>query len=313
MKNQALRFIDPAELARISDLQLLARTVVQGLLSGLHTSPKTGASIEFAQYRPYTQGDDPRFVDWRLYGRTDRLHIKQFQDETNLRCTVLLDCSASMNYSSGGITKFRYAQMLAACLIVMLKQQHDAAGFIGYHESILSHVPPRAHPNQARRILVELENLECAGATDTTGALRYLGDVLLPRGMVVLISDLLHPQEETVEHLRSLRARRHDVLVLQITDPAERDFSFDRTITLVDAEDGREQYTVPEAVREEYLANRAHHFDSIRHECLAAEIDIAEFATDEPLDKALHHFMHHRNSVLITSSRRGRGSAKGGS
>jgi uncharacterized protein (DUF58 family) len=125
-------FIDPAQLARITDLQLLARTVVEGMSQGLHRSPHTGASVEFAQYRPYAQGDDPRFVDWRLYGRTDRLHIKQFEKETSLRCTLVLDCSASMNYAYSGLTKFHYAKMLAACLAYLLSRQADAIGFVAY-------------------------------------------------------------------------------------------------------------------------------------------------------------------------------------
>lgn len=304
MQHQALTFIDPAELARISDLQLLARTVVQGITSGLHGSRRMGSSVEFAQYRPYTQGDDPRFVDWHLYGRTDRLHIKQFHEETSMRCTILVDCSASMDYGSGAVTKFRYAQMVAASLAVLLAQQRDSVGLIGYHEDVVTHLPPNNQANQLRRILVELDNLSPEKTTDTTRALRYLGDILLPRGMVVLISDLVHPLDETLEHLRSLRARRHDVLVFQIEDPAERDFTFDQSVTLIDAEDGREQFTVPSEVRDEYLANRQAHFDRIRRECLAVEIDIGGFATDQPLDHLLHHFMYRRTHVLTTANRR---------
>jgi uncharacterized protein (DUF58 family) len=310
MHENAASFIDPAELARISDLDLLARTAVLGFKTGLHRSVHTGASAEFAQYRPYTQGEDPRFVDWRLYGRTDRLHIKQFEDETNMRCTVLLDCSASMDYGSGAITKFRYAQMLAACLVLMLSKQSDSAGFIGYHSKLCSNIPPRAHPNHARRILAELTNLAPAGETDAAGALRFLGNILPPRGMVVLISDLLHPLDEVLTHLRSLRARRHDVIVLQISDPAEQTFPFEQGVTLLDVEDGRERFAVPDAVREQYLANRRAHFDRIRGECLAAEIEIEEFATSQPLDLALHAFVNRRNRALVTASRRG--SAVGG-
>lgn len=299
---QVTQFIDPAQLHSLSDLELLARTVVEGFLSGIHRSPFSGASIEFAQYRPYSQGDDLRFVDWKLFGRTDRLHLKQFHEETNMRCTVLLDCSASMDYGSGPVTKFNYARMLAAALTMMLSRQKDAPGFIAFDEELVTHIPPRAEARHARRILVELSGLKPARTTGTAGALRFLGDVIKPRGMVVLISDLLHPIDETVEQLKSLRARRHDVLVFQITDPAERDFPFDMTTTFVDAENQEEQYAVPDAIREEYLANRAAHFEALRVACLGAEIHLEEFDTGQPLDHALMAFMRKRERALVTSS-----------
>jgi uncharacterized protein (DUF58 family) len=312
MRAYAAQFIDPAELARLANLSLVARTAVLGLQTGLHQSVHTGSSTEFAQYRPYSQGDDPRFVDWRLYGRTDRLHSKEFQDESNMRCMVLLDCSASMDYASGPVSKFRYAQMLAACLVLLLARQRDCAGFIAYHGELGMHMPPRVHPNHARRIIVELEKLRPEGLTDTAGALRFLGDVLPPRGMVVLISDLLHPVDEVINHLRSLRARRHDVIVFQISDPAEQSFAFERVTMLQDAEDLREQFADPAAMRAQYQANREAHYSRIRSECLAAEISIDEFTTNEPLDRALHHFINRRNHALMTASRRRSHASRGG-
>lgn len=301
---EAVHFIDPVQLARISDLQLLARTVVEGFTAGLHRSPHSGSSIEFAQYRPYTQGEDPRNIDWKLFARTDRLHIKQYEEETTLRCTLLIDCSASMDYGSHEVTKFDYARMLVASLAMLLHQQRDAAGLVAYHETLVKYVPPASTRFHLRRIFVDLDNLQPQGPTDTSTALHYLGDVLKPRGMVVLVSDLLHPIESMIEHLRSLRARRHDVIVLQISDPAERTFPFESSATFVDVETGQEQYAVPETVREQYLENRRAHFDRLRAECLANEIDVAEFATDEPLDGALHYFLHHRNNALLRSSQR---------
>ena len=312
MPKPTASFLDPTELARLSNLNLIARTGVLGFRGGLHRSLHMGSSAEFAQYRPYTQGDDTRFVDWRLFGRTDRLNIREFQDETNMRCTVLLDCSASMDYTSGTLTKFRYAQMLAACLVFMLERQHDAVGFMAYDSELRVQMPPRAHPNHARRIIAEIERLEPAGPTDTAGALRFIGDVLPPRGMVVLISDLLHPLDEVINHLRSLRARRHDVMVFQISDIAEQTFPFDKSVTLVDLESNREQLAVPDAVRAQYLENRSRHFDRIRGECLAAEIDIEEFTTDQPLDFALHRFVNRRNNTLVTAAHRKSQSSRGG-
>ena len=303
---ETTQFIDPAQLARTTDLQLLARSVVAGLSTGLHRSAHAGASVEFAQYRPYAQGDDPRFVDWHLYGRTDRLYIKQHQRETNMRCTVLLDCSASMDYGSGALTKFQYGRMLAACLALILTQQKDAVGFIGYHHDLCTYVPPRTSHQHLRRVLVELDNLRPAGATDTARALHYVGDVIRPRGMVVLISDLLHPVDETIDHMKSLRARRHELIVMQISDPDEQTFPFDHTATFVDLENADERFAVPHLVRDGYLENRRRHFDLIRRECLASEIDHMEFTTTESLDRALHHFVQRRSHVLVRSSLRRR-------
>ncbi|MDJ0841644.1 MAG: DUF58 domain-containing protein [Acidobacteriota bacterium] len=302
-------FIDPAQLSQVSDLELLARTVVEGFMTGIHRSPHTGASIEFAQYRPYTQGDDLRFLDWKLFARTDRLHLKQFQEETNLRCTLLLDCSASMQYGSGAMSKWAYARLLCASLAMILKSQGDSIGFMAYHHELATHIPATTDQRNFRRILVELAGLEPNQKTDTPRVLRFLGDVLRPRGMVILISDLIYPLEEVIDHLKSLRARRHDVLVIQISDPTEQTFTFDGAVTLVDAEEGEERFVVPDAVREAYLENRRNHFDTIRRECLTAEIDLAEFTADQPLDFALRHFINHRNRALKTSGLRQSGRA----
>ena len=294
----ALQGLDPAQLIRIADMQLLARSVVRGFMTGLHRSPFFGSSVEFAQYRPYAQSDDPRFIDWPLYARTDRLHVKQFQDETNLRCLLLLDCSASMNYASGEVPKFTYARMLTACLATILAQQKDAVGLLGFHEDRYVYIPPRNTPSHFRRLMVELANLKAERQTDLNKALHDLGDLLKPRGLVVLISDLLHPAEGIAERLKLVRARKQDVLVMQISDIAEQTFPFDRTVTLVDLEDSREQYVTPDAVRKQYLENRDNHFSAIRQTCLTADIDYGEFVTNEPLDRALHLFIQHRNRML---------------
>ena len=306
MMERALRHIDPEQLASVSDLSLLARTVVDGLMAGIHRSPHSGSSIEFAQYRPYTQGDDLRNIDWHLYGRTDRLHIKQYEEETTLRATLLLDCSGSMDYSSHGVTKFSYSRMLAASLAVLLQRQRDAVGLITYHDALLTYIPPGSSAKHVRRILVELDNAAAQGETDTPKALHYLGDVLSPRGMVILISDLLHPVKDMLKQLKSLRARHQDVLVLHIADPAEKIFPFEKSITLLDVETGREQFTVPESVREQYLENRSRHFKEIYDACHASEIDICEFSTVEPLDRALNIYLHHRRraSAQTNTSRR---------
>ncbi len=287
-------FIDPAVLAGISDLMLLARTVVDGFRAGLHRSMNFGASVEFAQYRPYVQGDDPRFVDWDLYARTDRLHTKQFHDETNLRCILLLDSSASMVFTSGGVTKFHYGRMLAACLAMLLHQQNDAIGLIGFHDSPDLYIPPRNSKPHLRRLLVELNDLAPSGQTDLPKALEYLGSILPLRSLVIIISDLLQPADEMIDYLKLIKAKQHDVSIMQISDPAECSFDFAKSMTFADAENESELFVVPEQFRSEYLENRKRHFEKIRRECLSVEIDLEEFVTTEPLDRALYHFIQQR-------------------
>ena len=300
----ASTFLDPVDLGRIADLQLIARTVVAGVHAGIHKSLHTGTSAEFAQYRSYAQGDDTRFVDWHLFARTDRLHVKQFHEEHSLRSTVLLDCSGSMGYGSGELTKFRYAQMLAACLALLLTNQHDAIGFAAYHSELKTYIPARKRPAHLRRVLTEIENQQPEGETDTASTLRTMGDVLPPRGMVVLIADLLHPIDQVESHLRSLRARRHDVIVFQISDPAEETFPFDRATTFIDRETGSEQFAVPDAVRTAYLENRKRHYDRIDQICAESEIHIEKLLTTTPLDAALTAFINRRRKGLYTSSLR---------
>lgn len=298
------RNIAPEDLAQVRDLWLLAQTLVAGQQLGLHRSPHSGVSVEFAQYRPYTQGDDPRFVDWRRYARSDRLHIKEFHEETNMRCTLLLDCSASMGYGTTALTKFRYAQILAASLAWLLTVQHDEVALAAYHTSIGLHIPFRRRSHQVRRLIAAIEGLTPSGATETAGALEWAGSAMTARGMVVLISDLLEPLEVVETQLRALRARRHDVIVFQVADVAEETFPFDGDVTLQDVEGLGERPANPDGIRAEYLARRTAHFDRIREVCLAFEIDYATLRTDAPLDGALQAFLHHRSHALMTTSKR---------
>jgi uncharacterized protein (DUF58 family) len=298
------RNISPDDLARVQDLWLLAQTLVAGQQLGLHRSPHSGSSVEFAQYRPYAQGDDPRFVDWRRYGRSDRLHIKEFHEETNMRCTVLLDCSASMGYGTTALTKFRYAQILAASLAWLLTVQHDEVAFAAYQADICCHLPFQRRAHQVRRLIASIEQQRPAGQTATADALAWVGNVMTARGMVVLISDLLQPLPIVETQLRALRARRHDVIVFQIADQAEETFPFDAGAVLRDVEGHEERPANPAAVREAYLANRAAHFDRIREVSLAYEIDYVSLRTDRPLDHALQEFLNRRTHALLTTSKR---------
>lgn len=302
-----LTFIDPLQLARLTDLHLLARTVVEGFMVGIHQSPYTGSSIEFAQYRPYVQGDDPRFVDWSLYARTDRLHTKQFHKETNVCGTILLDASASMGYASTPLSKFVYARMLAACLAMLLFRQGDEVGLTAFHDQMEIYIPPRNHPRHLQRILVDLQNANCQGTTQFVHVLDHASETMPRKGLILLLTDLLCPLESLLPPLRRLRAHRHEVLLFCLSDPAEQDFPFDRSATFLDMETQGERFLVPAAVREAYLQNRAAHFAAIRAECLAHEIEFCEITTTQALDRALHEFIHFRNQQRKTTRSRPQG------
>ena len=304
MDARAPRFIDPAELARLANLPLIARTVVAGLGAGLHRGWRIGGAAEFAQYRPYVPGDDPRRVDWRLYGRSDRLYIRQFDEETNVACTVLLDCSGSMDYGSGAVDKFAYGQMLAACLVLLAAAQGDAVGLVAFRDEVVCCEPARSQVEQPQRLLARLDGLAAGGTMAAAQALAFAAESLPARGLVVLISDLLQPVAALAAGLRQLGARRHDTVVLQIGDPAEETFPFERSLELIDAEDGRRQVVVPGLVRQGYLDNRRRHFQQIRRLCLEAGIDWAEFSCAAPLDLALHHYIHRRRRLLRARGRR---------
>ncbi len=306
-----LHFLNPDQLAGVADLQLLARRVVEGFLAGLHRSPHFGSSIEFAQYRQYVQGDDPRFVDWGLYARTDRLHTKQFHEETNLRCSVLLDASASMSYASGKVSKLHYARMLAACLAMLLVRQNDSVGLSTFQEAVRVFLPPKNSPRHLQRIFVELANVETGGQTNLVNAIQHACETLPTRSMVILISDLIDSGHDISTYIRLLRARRLDVLVMQISDPAERDFSIDKSSLLLDPENQREQFVVPDEMRDQYLENRKRYFDAIRTACIGMQVEIDEFDTSEPLDRALYFVLKQRQQLTTGASAK-RASAAGG-
>src|SRR4051812_11378701 len=229
-------FIDPPTLMRIRSLQLRAKIVVQGFLSGLHRSPHHGFSVEFSEYRQYSPGDDTRYLDWRLYARTDRYYIKRFEDETNLRCHLLVDLSRSMGYGSLKYTKVDYARTAAATLAYFLSTQRDAVGLVTFDQEIADYLPPRYRPGHLRRLMLCLERAVAGVSTDVSAPLEQVAATVRKRGMVVLISDLLAPTDLLRTRLGYLRSQGHEVVLLRVLDPAEVDFTFDKAATFVDME-----------------------------------------------------------------------------
>jgi len=282
----------PEVLARIDNLEILARTVVDGFLNGLHRSIYLGLSLDFAEHRPYMPGDDIRRIDWRLFGRTDRHYVKLFEAETNANFVVLLDVSRSMSYGSQGVTKLDYARYLAACLLYFSRRQRDRVGVITFDSDVVDYVPP-----SAKNLDLCLHTLHRASA-GSPGELRKpllkAMESLRRKGILVLISDLYEPTEEAVRAIRLLQAPGHDVMVFRILDPAEVDLPFQGPSTFRDMESGEELPLVPEKLREGYGDLMAAHTAEIRDRCTAGQVDFATLDTSQALDQALFRFLLHR-------------------
>ncbi len=291
--------IDPQALMRIKSLQLRARAAVEGFVKGLHRSPYHGFSVEFSEYRQYTPGDDPRYLDWKLFARSDRYHIKRFEDETNLRCTLVVDTSRSMTYGSGAYTKSDYARTLAATLATFLTRQRDAVGLITFEDAITQYLPPRHRPGHLARMIALLEREPQAKTTDLAKSLDQVAATVRKRGLVIIISDLLAPIELLQTRLGYLRATGHDVAVLRVLDPAEIEFPFDAPARFRDAESGRDVYIDPSSARSGYLTRFNAHAAAVRQSCDDLGIEFVAVRTDGALGAVLF-------DLLKTRMKRGR-------
>lgn len=311
--NDAVRpaFIDPAALMRIKSLELRARVVVEGLWKGMHRSPYHGFSVEFSEYRAYSHGDDPRHIDWKVLARSDRCFIKKFEDETNLRCHLVIDHSRSMQYGSGGFTKAQYAATLAATLACFLMKQGDAVGLTTFGEKLGEHIPPRNRPGHLRRLIAGLEKPPASGGTSLDVPIRQLADLLRKRGMIVLVSDLLAPIEKLDQQLAWLAALGHDLVLFHVMDRAETDFRFDRAAQFQDAETGAEWFVNPSQARDSYLQRLQEHCRGIRRSCERTGVEYHFLTTDRPLELALYDFLARREGGAGRRAVRGRGSAAG--
>ena len=298
--------LDPAALMRVRSLELRARIVVEGFWSGIHRSPYHGFSSEFSEYRQYARGDDVRHIDWKVFARSDRYYIKKFEDETNLRCQLLVDGSRSMKFGSDSSgSKHQYAATLAATLAYFLSQQGDAVGLTRFDDAVRDYLPPRNRPGHLRRLMLALEAPAEGSATDFGVPLERIAQMHERRGMFVLFSDLLAPLDILSTRLGLLRARGHEVVVFQILDPREIDFKFDTAAQFTDLETGKQHFIDPAAARKDYVAKMAAHMEAASALCQAAGIDYFRVPTDRPFDRALYEF-------LTTRSRRASGAGRTG-
>jgi uncharacterized protein (DUF58 family) len=291
----ATRFLDPAVLARIDNLELLARTVVDGFISGLHRSPYLGLSTDFAEHRQYMPGDDIRRVDWRLYGRTDRFYVKEFEADTNANVCLLLDVSGSMAYGTVTPDKFDYARYLAASLAYLSRRQRDRIGLITFDTDVADYIPPSA--KHLELVLHTLDRATATGQGAIAAPLRTVLEISRRRSILILLSDLYEDPDLVLRGLTALRNKGHDVIVFHVLDPQELAFAFDGPSPFEDAETGERVPVVPEQMREEYRTLLRNHCETLARRLAQARIDYALVETSKPLDFALFEYLVRRKQL----------------
>jgi uncharacterized protein (DUF58 family) len=294
------RYLDAKSIERISRLDLRARAVVEGFLTGQHRSPYNGFAIEFAGHREYAPGDELKHVDWRVWSKTDRLYIKQYEEETNLKCHILLDCSKSMRYgekSSPAWSKFDYAATAAASLAFLLQQQQDAVGLVTFDTKVRSHMPPSSHPAQLKRLLHQLEQTSPDEKTDVSGLFLELAAALKTRGIVVLVSDLFLDLPTLKETLQNFRLKKHDVVLFHVMHDDELRFPFEDNTQFRGMEIDRELQTDPKSLRRSYLEIVEKYLADVRKMCGALGVDHVLLNTAEPLDAALATYLTLRQRI----------------
>ena len=293
----AEQYLRPDVIQQVQRLDLKARFIVEGLLSGLHDSPYHGFSAEFSEHLKYTPGDDPRAIDWQVYARTDRFYIKKHQAETNLEAYLLVDCSRSMGYATGGrMSKMDYAVCLAAALGYLMTRQQDAVGLATFDERLRTFLPPRSKRAHLTNLLSELARTKPTGRTGLAAALHEVARRVRKRGLMILLSDMLAEPDDVVEALHHLKYRGHDLIIFQVLDHSEVAFEFDGHVRFEEPESS-EQITVdPRAIRSAYRAELAAFIESYRRQCLAMQADFTMIDTAMTFDKALVQFLVQRQA-----------------
>ncbi len=292
-----MRFLDPAALARLKNIKLVARAVVEGFISGLHKSPYKGFSVEFAEYREYVPGDDLKHFDWKVYARTEKEYIKLYQEETNLRVHLLLDTSASMSFASQGLSKFEYGAFLAASIAYLAIRQQDSCGLITFDTGIRTNIPPRSSPVHLKNILTALERSETTEKTNVANTFHRLAESIVKRGLIIVISDLFDDPEAIMKGLHHFRHKRHEVIVFHVMDPAELEFPFEDMAEFLDLETGERLNVHPVTVREEYLKRMGDYISRFRHECAKSNIEYLLMNTEIPFEIALASYLSRRSRL----------------
>lgn len=296
--NDYRKYLDPETIAKLGNIEMKARLVVEGFITGLHRSPYHGFSVEFAEHRQYRQGDEIRHIDWKVFARTNKYYVKQFEEETNLRSMIAVDASASMKYSSKGIiSKFEYASYLAASLALLMIKQRDAVGLCTYDTDIKNFLPPNSKPSYISEILKTLETTSPANETGTANSLNLLAERIKRRGLVIIISDLFDNPESVLNGLKHFRHKKHEVIVFHTLDPREIDFNLGRAATFKDMETGEEIISQPYQMKISYQNAVKEFIDTIKKECRNHNIDYNLIDTSMPFDKALRDYLTKRKNI----------------
>ena len=291
------KYLDPAVISRLKGMDVKARLVVEGFVSGLHRGPYKGFSVEFAEHRQYMPGDPIRYMDWKVYGKTDRFYIKEYEEETNLRAYLIMDGSGSMGYSSDGMTKLEYGSYLAASLAYLMLKQQDSVGLLIFDTKLRKYIPPRSVKKHLHVLLKELSGLGAREETDLGQSLHELAQRVRRRGLIILISDLLDDEEKVIRGLKLFRHRKHEVIVFHVLDPYEVSFPFEHEVILKDMETGEEIHAVPWEVRKEYRDRVAAWINRYRTVLRQSGIDYVPVRTSTTFDVALFSYLEKRQRL----------------
>ena len=288
------KYVDPLALSKIANLELRARLVVEGYYSGLHKSPFQGFSVEFAEHRQYMPGDDIRHIDWRVYAKSDRYYIKEYEEDTNLRCYLLLDASGSMQFGSRGMTKLEYGCNVVASLTYLMLRQQDAVGLLTFDEEIKRYIPPRSHTRHFKVIIDELQNTKARKETNVAKVLHEFAERIRRRGLIIVISDLFDDPKRILVALQHFRHKKHEVIVFHLMDEEELTFPFQRLVLFEDMETGRRILSDPRAYKKTYQKQLGEYLNTLKQGCLQHNIDYVRITTSTPYDAALTSYLSRR-------------------
>ena len=293
------KYLNPSVISKLNSLELKARLVVEGFMVGLHKSPYHGFSVEFTEHRPYMQGDSLKDIDWKVYGKTEKFFIKQYEEETNLKSYLLLDTSRSMTFASeGNISKLEYATTLVAALSYLMLKQQDAVGLTLYSDKIDKYYPPRANRTYLQELLKSLGEITSSDKTNTASCLNLIAEKIKRRGLVIIISDFFDDVSSILSALKHFRYQKNEVIVFQVLDPIERSFAFGKDAIFKDLESGDEITTQPYQIQKSYKVAMEQFITKIKNECLNSNIEYNLIETTVPFDKALFSYIQKRKRLL---------------
>ena len=297
MKKEYKKYLNPSLISKIENLSLRAKLVVEGFIIGMHKSPYHGFSVEFSEHRPYGFGDEIKYIDWKLWGKTDRFYIKQFEEETNLKCHIILDKSSSMNFGSKNLTKFEYSKLISAAMSYLMIKQQDAVGLTTFDQKINTIIKPKSKVNHLNLLLKTLHNSIVGGETNISNLLHGLAESINKKGLIILISDLLDDEKKVMESLRHFRYRGHEIIVFHIVDPKEKNLDYNENINFIDLENNYNIVADSRLVKDKYNKAFRDFSDFYKKECLRDKIDYNLISTSDSLDKTLLQYLIRRSQI----------------